>query len=103
MSSLSKLLHYVNVASTGPRGRNECRRSAQFDVLLAPDGYGQQELMNDEEVLQLIRNHFAAGRLVFSVCMGALLCGVVGILRGCLATTHWAAWELLPYYGVTPV
>jgi len=39
----------------------------EFDVLLVPGGYGQQELMNDEEVLFLIRNHFAAGRLVFSV------------------------------------
>src|SRR5215813_12601743 len=39
----------------------------EFDVLLVPGGYGQQELINDEEVLSLIRNHFAAGRLLFSV------------------------------------
>jgi cyclohexyl-isocyanide hydratase len=75
----------------------------EFDVLLVPGGYGQQELMNDEEVLSLIRNHFAAGRLVFSVCTGALLCGAAGILRGRQATTHWAAWNLLPYYGAIPV
>jgi cyclohexyl-isocyanide hydratase len=75
----------------------------EFDVLLVPGGYGQQELMNDEEVLSLIRNHFAAGRLAFSVCTGALLCGAAGILRGRQATTHWAAWNLLPYYGATPV
>jgi cyclohexyl-isocyanide hydratase len=66
-------------------------------------GYGQQELMNDEEVLSLIRNHFAAGRLVFSVCTGALLCGAAGVLRGRQATTHWSAWNLLPYYGAIPV
>jgi cyclohexyl-isocyanide hydratase len=75
----------------------------EFDVLLVPGGYGQQALMNDEEVLLLIRNHFAAGRLVFSVCTGALLCGAAGILRGRQATTHWAAWNLLPYYGAIPV
>ena len=75
----------------------------EFDVLLVPGGYGQQQLMNDEEVLSLIRNHFAAGRLVFSVCTGALLCGGAGILRGRQATTHWSAWNLLPYYGATPV
>jgi cyclohexyl-isocyanide hydratase len=74
----------------------------EFDVLLVPGGYGQQELMNDEEVLSLVRNHFSAGRLVFSVCTGALLCGVAGILRGRQATTHWAALNLLPYYGATP-
>ena len=75
----------------------------EFDVLLMPGGYGQQHFMNDEEVLALIRNHFAAGSLVFSVCTGALLCGAAGILRGRQATTHWSAWNLLPYYGAVPV
>jgi cyclohexyl-isocyanide hydratase len=75
----------------------------EFDVLLVPGGFGQQQLMNDEEVLSLIRNHFTAGRLVFSVCTGALLCGAAGVLRGRQATTHWAAWNLLPYYGAVPV
>ncbi len=75
----------------------------ELDVLMVPGGYGQQDLMSDEEVLSLIRNHFAAGRLVFSVCTGALLCGGAGILRGRQATTHWSAWNLLPYYGATPV
>lgn len=74
----------------------------EFDALLIPGGYGQQELMNDEEVLSVIRNHFAAGRLLFSVCTGALLCGAAGVLRGRQATTHWAALNLLPYYGATP-
>ena len=75
----------------------------ELDVLLVPGGYGQQQLMNDEDVLALIRNHFAAGRLVFSVCTGALLCGAAGILRGRQATTHWSAWNLLPHYGARPV
>jgi cyclohexyl-isocyanide hydratase len=75
----------------------------ELDVLLVPGGYGQQQVMNDEEVLSLIRNHFTAGRLVFSVCTGALLCGAAGVLRGRQATTHWAAWNLLPYYGGIPV
>ena len=75
----------------------------EFDVLLVPGGYGQQELMNDEEVLSVIRKHFAAGSLLFSVCTGALLCGAAGVLRGRQATTHWAAWNLLPYYGAIPV
>ena len=75
----------------------------ELDVLLVPGGYGQQQVMNDEEVLSLIRNQFTAGRLVFSVCTGALLCGAAGVLRGRQATTHWAAWNLLPYYGAIPV
>ena len=75
----------------------------EFDVLLVPGGFGQQRLMNDDEVLSLIRRHFSAGRLVFSVCTGALLCGAAGILRGRQATTHWAAWNLLPHYGAIPI
>jgi cyclohexyl-isocyanide hydratase len=78
-------------------------QAPELDVLLVPGGYGQQQLMNDEEVLSLIRNHFSAGRLLFSVCTGALLCGAAGVLRGRQATTHWAAWNLLPHYGAIPV
>jgi len=75
----------------------------EFDVLLVPGGYGQQQLMNDEVVLSVIRDHFGTGRPLFSVCTGALLCGAAGILRGRQATTHWSAWSLLPYYGAVPV
>jgi cyclohexyl-isocyanide hydratase len=57
-------------------------KEPELDVLLVPGGFGQQQLMNDEEVLSLIRNHFTAGRLLFSVCTGALLCGAAGVLRG---------------------
>jgi cyclohexyl-isocyanide hydratase len=68
----------------------------ELDVQLVP---GQQELMEDDEVLSLIQTQANSGRLVFSVCTGALLCGAAGILRGRQATTHWTAWDLLPYYG----
>lgn len=70
-----------------------------FDVLLVPGGYGQQALMDDEEVLELIRKHVESGRLLFSVCTGALLCGAAGVLRGRHVTTHWSARHLMPHYG----
>ena len=44
-----------------------------FDVLLVPGGYGQQALMHDEELLDLIRKHVEKEKLLFSVCTGALL------------------------------
>lgn len=75
----------------------------ELDLLHVPGGLGEQEARKDEEILALIRNQFNAGRYVFSVCTGALLCGAAGILKGVKATTHWAAWELLPYYGAIPV
>lgn len=59
--------------------------------------------MHDERVLSMIRRHADQRRIVFSVCTGALLCGAAGILRGRRATTHWSAFELLQYFGATPV
>jgi cyclohexyl-isocyanide hydratase len=70
-----------------------------FDVLLVPGGYGQQALMHDEEVLGLIRKHFAEEKLLFSVCTGALLCGAAGVLTGRRVTTHWSTRHLMHYYG----
>ena len=74
----------------------------QLDLLLVPGGLGQQQIMDDEEIAGLIQRQAASGRYVFSVCTGALLCGAAGVLRGRHATTHWAAKELLPFYGAIP-
>jgi len=74
----------------------------QLDVLLVPGGYGQEELMKDEEVLGFIRRQAEHARYVYSVCTGALLCGAAGLLEGRRATTHWTAMGVLPYFGATP-
>jgi cyclohexyl-isocyanide hydratase len=70
-----------------------------FDVLLVPGGYGQQALMHDAEVFELIRRHAQPERLLFSACTGALLCGAAGVLKGRQMTTHWSARHLMSYYG----
>jgi len=75
----------------------------QLDVLVVPGGYGQQELMDDEIVLSFIRTQTAGAKYVFSVCTGALICGAAGLLRGVRSTTHWASFDLLPYFGAIPV
>jgi len=75
----------------------------QLDVLHIPGGPGQEALMDDETVLDWIRQQAAGARAMFSVCTGALLCGAAGLLRGRRATTHWASFHLLPYFGAVPV
>jgi len=74
----------------------------QLDVLHVPGGFGQQALMEDEELLGWIRRQAKAAR-IFSVCTGALLCGAAGLLRGRRATTHWSAFHLLPLFGAIPI
>lgn len=74
-----------------------------LDLLHVPCGYGQEALMDDEEVLGWIRQQASGARCVFSVCTGALLCGAAGLLKGRRATTHWASFHLLPFFGAIPV
>lgn len=74
----------------------------QLDVLLVPGGYGQEALMHDDMILGFIRKQAYRARYVFSVCTGALLCGAAGLLEGKRATTHWAAMQVLPYFGAIP-
>jgi cyclohexyl-isocyanide hydratase len=75
----------------------------QLDVLHVPGGFGQEALMEDEEVLDWLRRQAADAHSVFSVCTGALLCGAAGLLKGRRATTHWASFHLLPFFGAIPV
>jgi cyclohexyl-isocyanide hydratase len=75
----------------------------QLDVLHVPGGFGQEALMEDDEVLGWIASQAAGARCVFSVCTGALLCGAAGLLKGRRATTHWASFHLLPLFGAIPV
>lgn len=75
----------------------------QLDVLHVPGGFGQEALMEDEEVLSWLRTQAAGATAVLSVCTGALLCGAAGLLVGRRATTHWSALHLLPYFGARPV
>jgi len=74
-----------------------------LDVLHVPGGFGQEALMEDEEVLDWIRRQAAGACSIFSVCTGALLCGAAGLLKGRRATTHWASFHLLSYFGAIPV
>jgi cyclohexyl-isocyanide hydratase len=75
----------------------------QLDLLHVPGGFGQEALMEDEDVLAWMRDQAAGVRCLFSVCTGALICGAAGLLKGRRATTHWASMHLLPFFGAIPV
>jgi cyclohexyl-isocyanide hydratase len=75
----------------------------QLDLLHIPGGFGQEALMEDEQVLGWIRAQAAGVQTLLSVCTGALICGAAGLLKGRRATTHWASMHLLPFFGAEPV
>ena len=59
--------------------------------------------MEDEEVLGWLRSQAEGAKKILSVCTGALLFGGAGLIRGRRATTHWASFHLLPWFGAVPV
>ena len=66
-----------------------------IDLLVVPGGFGTRTLLNDEPVIDWIREIAGKAELVTSVCTGALLLAKAGLLAGKRATTHWGALDLL--------
>lgn len=75
----------------------------QYDVLVVPGGPGQNELMNDDEVLDFVRRQGEAAKWVTSVCTGSLVLAAAGLLNGYRATCHWLSIDYLALFGAIPV
>jgi cyclohexyl-isocyanide hydratase len=74
-----------------------------LDVLFVPGGFGQQQLMNDVEVLAFLADRAETAKHVTSVCSGSLLLGAAGLLKGYKATSHWSLLDALSAFGAEPV
>ena len=74
-----------------------------LDILCVPGGWGVNARLDDAVLLAFLRARAAHARYVTSVCSGALLLGVAGLLRGYRATTHWLSLDLLPLFGAEAV
>jgi len=74
----------------------------QLDVICVPGGFGTDEMVNDEEVLDFLRKQAEGAKYITSVCTGSLVLGAAGLLRGYRATTHWSAMDHLAPFGATP-
>jgi transcriptional regulator GlxA family with amidase domain len=66
-----------------------------IDILVIPGGPGTRREMTRPPMLHFVRTANAAAEITLSVCTGALLLGAAGLLRGRVATTHWAAMHEL--------
>jgi transcriptional regulator GlxA family with amidase domain len=73
------------------------------DLLLVPGGAGNRPLLEDEELLEWLRQIDATTKWTTSVCTGSLLLGAAGLLQGKRATTNWVVLDALREYGAEPV
>lgn len=72
----------------------------QFDLLCVPGGgQGVVDAIGDRDTIDFVRRQAGGARYVTSVCTGAFILGVAGLLKGRRATTHWAFTGLLPMVG----
>ena len=72
------------------------------DILLIPGGEGNRPLLDDDEVLDWVREVDRGSRWTTSVCTGSLVLGAAGLLEGRRATGHWLYLEPLREYGAEP-
>jgi putative intracellular protease/amidase len=72
------------------------------DVLCVPGGMGCTDAMQDAVYMAAIRRLAGTARYVTSVCVGSLILGAAGLLRGRRAACHWAWRDLLASFGAVP-
>jgi cyclohexyl-isocyanide hydratase len=70
-----------------------------LDLLCVPGGFGVSGAIADADTIDFVRRQAARATYVTSVCTGAFVLGVAGLLRGRRATTHWAYTDLLALVG----
>ena len=69
------------------------------DVLVVPGGPGTRTMMQDQHLLDWVREAHAGTTWTTSVCTGSLVLGAAGLLEGLDATTHWSCVDLLESTG----
>src|SRR5215831_20565896 len=71
-----------------------------LDLICIPGGVrGVIGAIGDRETVEFVRVQAGRAKYVTSVCTGAFVLGVAGLLKGRRATTHWAYTGLLALVG----
>jgi cyclohexyl-isocyanide hydratase len=73
-----------------------------LDLLCIPGGVsGVIGAISDRETVEFVREQAGTAKYVTSVCTGAFVLGIAGLLKGRRVTTHWAYTNLLSLVGAT--
>lgn len=71
-----------------------------LDLICIPGGVrGVIGAIGDRGTIEFVRLQAESAKYISSVCTGAFVLGVAGLLKGRRATTHWAYTDLLPLVG----
>lgn len=73
----------------------------QADIICVPGGHGVREAIADVAIVDFVRQQGGNAIWITSVCTGAFILGVAGLLQGKRATCHWGYTHLLPLVGAT--
>jgi cyclohexyl-isocyanide hydratase len=73
----------------------------QADIICIPGGHGVREAIADTDLVDFVARQAVKATWITSVCTGAFILGVAGVLQGKRATCHWGYTHLLPLVGAT--
>jgi len=65
-------------------------KAGNFDALVIPGGYAPDKMRIHPEMVNLVRDMFAAGKVVASICHGGWMLASAGVLKGKKATSYIA-------------
>jgi putative intracellular protease/amidase len=73
------------------------------DVIVVPGGPGVMAALEDTALVEWLRRAHETSKWTTSVCVGSLLLGAAGILKGKRATSHWSLRDSLRDFAAEPV
>jgi cyclohexyl-isocyanide hydratase len=71
------------------------------DLICIPGGPGVFDAINNQVLVEFVRQQCEGAQFVTSVCTGAFILGAAGQLKGRKATTHWGYTGALETCGAT--
>lgn len=89
--------------SITPTATLETSFAAPTMLFVPGGGGGTVAAMQHAPTLAWLKDRAPKAKLVTSVCIGSLVLGAAGLLKGRRATSHWAARDVLSDFGATPV
>ena len=65
----------------------------KLNILVVPGGWGTRKELNNQVMLDWLRDRATEVETLASVCTGSMLLGFAGLLDGRHATTHWRSLD----------